>query len=73
MSGWRSGKILALGWETIQVKTNQVNYKLPNGMNMWKKNGNITTLLFSLKGLEVLNQERKLISGTRKCKLLTFS
>ena len=27
-----------------------MNYKLANGMNMWKGNGNTTTILFSLKG-----------------------
>ena len=28
-------------------------------MKMWKGNGNITTLLFSLKGHEILYQERR--------------
>ena len=28
-------------------------------MNIWKGNGNNTTLLFSLKGLEILHQERR--------------
>ena len=35
------------------------NQKLANGMNMWKENGNTTTLLFSLKGLGILYQERR--------------
>ena len=30
------------------------SHKLTNGMKMWKGNGNITTLLFSLKGVEIL-------------------
>jgi hypothetical protein len=34
-----------------------MNHKLANGMKMWKENGNITTLFFSLKGLEILHQE----------------
>ena len=33
--------------------------KLANGMKMWKENGNTTTLLFSLKELEILHQERR--------------
>jgi hypothetical protein len=28
-------------------------------MKMWKENGNTTTLLFFLKGLEILHQERR--------------
>jgi hypothetical protein len=36
-----------------------MNHKLANGMKMWKGNGNTTTLLFSLKGLDILHQERK--------------
>jgi hypothetical protein len=28
-------------------------------MKMWKGNKNTTTLLFSLKGLEILHQERR--------------
>jgi hypothetical protein len=32
---------------------------LANGMKMLKGNGNTTTLLFSLKGLEILHQERR--------------
>ena len=37
----------------------QLNRKLANGMKMWKGNGNSTTLLFSMKGLEILHQERR--------------
>ena len=36
-----------------------MNDKLANGMKMWKGNENTTTLLFSLKGLEILHQERR--------------
>jgi hypothetical protein len=36
-----------------------MNHKLAKGMKMWKGNRNTTTLLFSLKGLEILHQERK--------------
>ena len=36
-----------------------MNQKLANGMKMWIGNGNTTTLLFSLKGLENLHQERR--------------
>ena len=28
-------------------------------MNMWNGNGNTTTLLFSLKGLEIFHQQRR--------------
>ena len=34
------------------------NDKLANDKKMWKGDGNTTTLLFSLKGLEILHQER---------------
>ena len=30
-----------------------MSYKLANGMKMWKQNGNITKLLFSLNGLKI--------------------
>ena len=33
--------------------------KLANGMKMWKGSGSATTLLFSLKRLEIVNQERR--------------
>jgi len=33
-----------------------MTHKLTNGMQMWKGNGNTITLLFSLKGLEILHQ-----------------
>jgi hypothetical protein len=36
-----------------------MNHKLANGIKMWKGNGNITTLLFSLKGFESLHQEKR--------------
>ena len=32
---------------------------MANGMKMWKRYGNTTTLLFSLKGLEIVHQERR--------------
>ena len=32
---------------------------MTNGMKMWKGNRNTTTLLFSLKGLKILHQERR--------------
>jgi hypothetical protein len=32
---------------------------LANGMKMWKGNGNTTTLLYSLKRLEIVHQERR--------------
>jgi len=35
-----------------------MNHKLANGMKMWKGNGNTTVILFSLKGLEILHQEK---------------
>jgi hypothetical protein len=37
----------------------QMNHKLANGMMMWKGNGNTTILLFSLKELDILHQERR--------------
>jgi hypothetical protein len=36
-----------------------MKHKLNNGMKMWKGIGNTTILLFSLKGLEILHQERR--------------
>jgi hypothetical protein len=36
-----------------------MSHKLANGMKMWKGIGNATTLLFFLKGLELLHQERR--------------
>ena len=36
-----------------------MNHKLANGMKMWKGNGNTTTLLFSLKRLEIEDHERR--------------
>jgi hypothetical protein len=35
-----------------------MNHNLANGMNMWKGNGDTATLLFSIKWLEILSQER---------------
>ena len=35
-----------------------MNNKFANGMKMWKGNGN-TTILFSLKRLEIVHQERR--------------
>jgi hypothetical protein len=32
---------------------------LANSMKMWKGNGNTTTLLFSLKRLEIAHQEKR--------------
>ena len=36
-----------------------MSHKLANGMEMWEGNWNTTTLLFSMKGLEILHQERR--------------
>ena len=36
-----------------------MNHMLTSGMKMWKGNENAITLLFSLKGLEILHQERR--------------
>jgi hypothetical protein len=36
-----------------------MNHKLTNGMKMLEGNGNTTTLLFSLKGFEILRQKRR--------------
>ena len=33
-------------------------HNLANGLKMWKVNGNTTTLLFILNGLDILHQER---------------
>ena len=46
-----------------------MNYKLANDMKMWKGNGNIVTLIFSLKGLEILHQERR---GQVKTKVMEY-
>ena len=37
----------------------RMNPKLANDTKMWKGNGITTTLLFSLKGLEILHQEKR--------------
>jgi hypothetical protein len=36
-----------------------MNQMLTNGIKTWKGNGNTITLYFSLKGLEILHQERR--------------
>jgi hypothetical protein len=36
-----------------------MNHKLVNSIQMWNVNGNTTTLLHSLKGFEILHQERR--------------
>jgi hypothetical protein len=36
-----------------------MDLNLVNGMKRWKECGNITILLFSSKGLEILHQERR--------------
>ena len=36
-----------------------MNQNLVNDMKMWKGTGNTTTLLFDLKGLEIVHQERR--------------
>jgi hypothetical protein len=40
-------------------------------MEMWKANGNTITLLFSLKGLEILHQERRGQVKNHRDKLVT--
>ena len=37
----------------------KMSHKLAKDMEMWKENGNTTTLLFSLKGLDILHEERR--------------
>ena len=60
--GWRmSGQ---MSWQPHVLRMGncpwrRMNHKLANGMRMWKGIGNTTTLLFSLKGLEILHQERR--------------
>jgi hypothetical protein len=36
-----------------------MNHKLVNAIKMWKGNGNTNILLFSLKVLKILHQERR--------------
>ena len=55
MRGYRSGQLLVLRMGNYPWR--RMNHKLANGMKMLKGNGNTTTLLFSLKGLEILHQE----------------
>ena len=47
---------MSLGWETI---LEGMIHKLANGLKMWKGNGNTTTLLFALKGLEIYIKEEE--------------
>ena len=54
MSGYRSGKLLVLRMGNYPRM--RMNHKLANGIKMWKGNGNTTTLLFSLKRLEIIHQ-----------------
>jgi hypothetical protein len=37
----------------------RMNHKLANGMKMWKRNGNITILSFSLKGLKIAHKKEE--------------
>jgi hypothetical protein len=57
MSGQRSGQLLVL--RTGNSPWRRMSHKLANGMKMWKGIGNTTRLLFSLKELEILHQERR--------------
>ena len=43
----------------MRGQVNFLSLGLANGMKMWKGNGNTTTLLFSLKGLEILHQGKR--------------
>ena len=45
-----------------------VNLKLANGIKMWKGKGNTTSLLFSLKRLEIVHQERRGQIGRASCR-----
>jgi hypothetical protein len=49
-------KFLYLGLETFLEGHEN---KLVNSLNMWKGNGNTSKFLFSLKGLEIVYQERR--------------
>ena len=57
MAGFRSGQLLILRLGNYPWRT--MNHNLANDMKMWKGKGNTTTLLFSLKGLEIIYQERR--------------
>ena len=57
MSGLRSEKLLIFRMGNYLWR--RMNHKLANRMRMWKGNGNTITLLFSLKGFEILHQERR--------------
>ena len=44
---------------SVNILERRMNLKLANVMEISKGNGNTTTLLFSLKGLQMLHQERR--------------
>ena len=46
-------------YDKLGLPFNRMNHKLANDMKMWKGNENATTLLFSLKRLEIVHQERR--------------
>ena len=56
MSGYRSGKLFF--WMG-NYPWRRMNHKLANGMKMGRGNGNTTTLLFSLKKLEIVHLETR--------------
>ena len=51
------GQVLVL--RTGSYPWRWMNHKLANDMNMWRGNGNATTLLFSLKGLGILHKKKE--------------
>ena len=56
--GWASRvQLVVLRMENYPFRW--MNHKVANSLNIWKENGEITTLLFSLKGLEILHQETR--------------
>ena len=57
-SGWKSGQFLILYDGKLSVNMDEP-HKLANSMKIWKGYGSTTILLFSLKGLEILHQERR--------------
>ena len=57
MSGQRSEQLFVLRMGNYPRK--RMNHKLAIGMKMWKANGYTTTLLFSLKRLEIVHLERR--------------
>jgi hypothetical protein len=56
MSWFRSGKLVVLRMRNYPRR--RLKYKLANDMKMWNGKGKTTTLLFSLRGFEILHQER---------------